>query len=142
MLGATTTRSLVDHVSVPPRASELSQEGKRDWRVGTELIRTCMETHKTATYVLSITRRSLPNLRHIWHLPCFSRWQRNSGLSPEIVHFRIPTDGMDVQSMPHDWYIKGARYDMNSVAFELSVKRLRSRCTGLERILPSMLDIF
>ena len=33
-----------------------------------------------------------------------------SGLSPEIVHFRIPSDGMDQSPIaPHDWYIKGAR---------------------------------
>ncbi len=34
-----------------------------------------------------------------------------SGLSPEIVHFRIPSDGMDVLEIaPSDWYIKGARW--------------------------------
>lgn len=49
MLGATTSGSLVEHVSVPPRYGELSPEGRRDWRVGVELIRTCMETHNTAT---------------------------------------------------------------------------------------------
>lgn len=31
------------------------------------------------------------------------------GLSPEIVHFRIPTDGIDDSIAPDDWYIKGAR---------------------------------
>lgn len=49
MLGATQARALVDEVSVPPHPSELSPEGKRDWRIGVELIRTCMETHKTKT---------------------------------------------------------------------------------------------
>ncbi|KAH8119714.1 glycoside hydrolase [Phellopilus nigrolimitatus] len=82
MLGATTAGALVEEVSVPPRPAELSPEGRRDWRVGVELIHTCMETHKTAT-----------------------------GLAPEIVHFRIPGDGIDthMMDMPNDWYIKGAR---------------------------------
>jgi len=81
MLGATTSGSLVEQVSVPPRYGELSPEGRRDWRVGVELIRTCMETHNTAT-----------------------------GLSPEIVHFRTANDGLDSNGMvPRDWYIKGAR---------------------------------
>jgi len=33
-----------------------------------------------------------------------------TGLSPEIVYFRIPSDGMDRHPMavPSDWYIKGA----------------------------------
>ena len=38
----------------------------------------------------------------------------NSGLSPEIVHFRIPSDGME-NHMPRDWYIKGARYVLSNV---------------------------
>ena len=49
MLGATTARAVVDQVSIPPKASELTREGRRDWRVGAELVRTCMETHNTAT---------------------------------------------------------------------------------------------
>ncbi|KAI5115464.1 hypothetical protein M0805_006169, partial [Coniferiporia weirii] len=82
MLGATTAGALVEDVSIPPHPSQLSPEAKRDWRVGVELIRTCMETHKTAT-----------------------------GLAPEIVHFRLPNDGIDSQmsGTPTDWYIKGAR---------------------------------
>jgi mannosyl-oligosaccharide alpha-1,2-mannosidase len=37
------------------------------------------------------------------------------GLSPEIVHFRIPSDGMDeMLNAPLDWYIKGARYVFRS----------------------------
>jgi len=31
-----------------------------------------------------------------------------SGLSPEIVHFRIESDGISDCSAPQDWYIKGA----------------------------------
>ncbi|KAG6860344.1 hypothetical protein C0995_012457 [Termitomyces sp. Mi166 len=82
MLGATRTGALVDKVSIPPRDNDLSPVGKRDWKNGVELVKTCMDTHDTAT-----------------------------GLSPEIVHFRIPSDGMDnsFAHAPTDWYIKGAR---------------------------------
>ncbi|KAG5718272.1 Mannosyl-oligosaccharide 1,2-alpha-mannosidase MNS3, partial [Termitomyces sp. T112] len=81
MLGATRTGALVDKVSIPPLDNELSPVGKRNWKNGVELIKTCMATHDTAT-----------------------------GLSPEIVHFRIPSDGLDSSTYaPADWYIKGAR---------------------------------
>ncbi|KAG6829765.1 hypothetical protein H0H92_003555 [Tricholoma furcatifolium] len=82
MLGATRTGALVDKVSVPPRHHELSPIGKRDWRTGVELVKTCVNTYDTAT-----------------------------GLSPEIVHFRIPSDKLDnaASNVPVDWYIKGAR---------------------------------
>ncbi|KAH9947075.1 glycoside hydrolase [Amylocystis lapponica] len=80
MLGAVTTEALVHPVSVPPRADELTPVGMRDWTTGVELVRTCMKTHDTAT-----------------------------GLSPEIVHFRIPSDNMASLNAPDDWYIKGAR---------------------------------
>jgi len=80
MLGAVTTGSVVDHVSIPPKHDELTSQGRRDWRTGVELIRTCMDTHKTAT-----------------------------GLSPEIVHFRTVTDGLDDAKIPEDWYIKGGK---------------------------------
>lgn len=33
-----------------------------------------------------------------------------SGLSPEIVHFRINSDGISGSSVPQDWYIKGASW--------------------------------
>ncbi|KAJ7134642.1 glycoside hydrolase [Mycena epipterygia] len=80
MLGATTAGALVHPVSVPPRPEELSEEGKRDWKTGLNLIKTCMDTHSTAT-----------------------------GLAPEIVHFRIASDGIGHDPMfPSDWYIKGA----------------------------------
>ncbi|CCM02763.1 uncharacterized protein FIBRA_04871 [Fibroporia radiculosa] len=77
MLGAVSTGTVGGTVSVPPRAEELTAQGKRDWLSGTELVRTCMATHNTAT-----------------------------GLSPEIVHFRMAGDGIESK---HDWYIKGAR---------------------------------
>ncbi|TFK72026.1 glycoside hydrolase family 47 protein [Pluteus cervinus] len=81
MLGATRTGALVDPVSIPPRPEELSEKGHRDWKTGGELIKTCMNTHDTAT-----------------------------GLSPETVHFRIASDGMDsIPGAPEDWYIKGAQ---------------------------------
>ncbi|KAJ7505305.1 glycoside hydrolase [Mycena galericulata] len=80
MLGATTAGALVHPVSIPPRPEELSEAGKRDWKTGMSLIKTCMDTHSTAT-----------------------------GLAPEIAHFRIASDGIGFDRMfPTDWYIKGA----------------------------------
>ncbi|KAJ6559175.1 glycoside hydrolase [Mycena vulgaris] len=80
MLGATTTGALVHPVSIPPRPEELSEAGKRDWKTGINLIKTCMDTHSTAT-----------------------------GLAPEIAHFRIASDGIGLDpKFPTDWYIKGA----------------------------------
>ncbi|KAJ6508768.1 glycoside hydrolase [Mycena sanguinolenta] len=80
LLGATTAGALVHPVSVPPKPEELSEAGQRDWKTGISLVKTCMDTHNTAT-----------------------------GLAPEIVHFRIASDGMGHDSMfPDDWYIKGA----------------------------------
>jgi mannosyl-oligosaccharide alpha-1,2-mannosidase len=49
MLGATTTGANFASVSTPPLASELTETGQKDWILGTELINTCMDTHKTAT---------------------------------------------------------------------------------------------
>lgn len=82
MLGATTSGALVDNVSIPPQTDELADQGKRDWLTGVELIDTCMATHDTQT-----------------------------GLAPEIAHFRIVGDGIDDSVAPADWYIKGARPD-------------------------------
>ncbi|TRM59358.1 glycoside hydrolase [Schizophyllum amplum] len=79
MLGAVTTEAAADNVSVPPHPDELTEVGQRDWTTGVELVKTCMATHDTQT-----------------------------GLSPEIVHFRIPSDGIREQGVPEDWYIKGA----------------------------------
>lgn len=53
MLGATTAGALVDRVSVPPLSHELSEQAKRDWLTGVELVKTCMATHDTQTCVLS-----------------------------------------------------------------------------------------
>lgn len=51
MLGATTTGALVEKVSIPPKADELTTQGLRDWKTGVELIKTCMHTHDTVTSV-------------------------------------------------------------------------------------------
>ncbi|EDR15965.1 glycoside hydrolase family 47 protein, partial [Laccaria bicolor S238N-H82] len=82
MLGATHTGTVTQQpVSIPPRPEELAENGRRDWKTGVELIKTCMNTHDTA-----------------------------SGLSPEIVYFRVPSDGMDGYDIaPSDWYIRGAQ---------------------------------
>ncbi|KAI0756187.1 glycoside hydrolase [Daedaleopsis nitida] len=80
MLGAVTSGAIAPPVSVPPRTNELTLQGIRDWKSGVELIETCMLTHDTAT-----------------------------GLPPEIVHFRIPSDGVVGSGIPTDWYIKGAK---------------------------------
>lgn len=62
----------------PPRWSTLSNAQRRDWNTGTELIKTCMATHNTATYV-SIWIEGL-----LFLTTClFFR-----GLSPEIAHFK------------------------------------------------------
>ncbi|KAJ6585005.1 glycoside hydrolase [Mycena capillaripes] len=80
LLGATTTGALVHPVSIPPKPEQLSESGQRDWQTGLNLIKTCMDTHKTVT-----------------------------GLAPEIAHFRIASDGIgDEYRYPSDWYIKGA----------------------------------
>lgn len=92
MLGAVTSGAQTFPVSIPPRPGQLTATGKRDWQTGVELIETCMRTHDTAT-----------------------------GLSPEIVHFRIPSDNLNlaVSNMPQDWYIKGAQCVSRSVVLVL-----------------------
>ncbi|KAI0673906.1 glycoside hydrolase [Trametes maxima] len=112
MLGAVTTGAIETPVSIPPNAKQLTPQGIRDWKTGVELIETCMRTHETAT-----------------------------GLSPEIVHFRIPSDGLMGSSMPNDWYIKGARpgapapYDARYILRPETVESLfiAYRLTGDER---------
>ncbi|KAF9078021.1 glycoside hydrolase [Rhodocollybia butyracea] len=64
MLGATTTGAMTRTVSVPPEQHELSEEGRRDWQTGKDLLETCMYTHETAT-----------------------------GLAPEIAMFRTDDEG-------------------------------------------------
>lgn len=49
MLGATTTGSIASPVSTPPLASELTESAQKDWKLGFELINTCMDTYETAT---------------------------------------------------------------------------------------------
>jgi hypothetical protein len=82
MLSATTGAPSSKKVSTPPLLDELSEEGRRDWKNGVELTRTCVKTHETRT-----------------------------GLAPEIVHFRIPSDIEHMPKLgmtPSDWYIMGA----------------------------------
>jgi hypothetical protein len=52
MLGATTAHALVHPVSIPPKPEELTDIGNRDWKTGVELVKTCMQTHDTATCVM------------------------------------------------------------------------------------------
>ncbi|KIO27809.1 glycoside hydrolase family 47 protein [Tulasnella calospora MUT 4182] len=74
MLGATDGGNQLDR-------SLFSDSEKADWRLGEELIKTCMATHNTKT-----------------------------GLSPEIAMFRTPNDpDWVVQNAPSDWYIKGLK---------------------------------
>ncbi|PPQ65611.1 hypothetical protein CVT24_011820 [Panaeolus cyanescens] len=49
MLGATTTGATVPRTSIPPKTSELTATGLRDWQLGEELLKTCLHTHETAT---------------------------------------------------------------------------------------------
>lgn len=54
MLGAVTAEPRVprNKISRPPSPEQLSEEGLRDWKAGSELLKTCLHTHDTATYVL------------------------------------------------------------------------------------------
>ncbi|KAK7007870.1 alpha-1,2-mannosidase [Favolaschia claudopus] len=65
MLGATTAgaRLSPQSVSVPPKMSDFTPVGQRDWMTGVNLVETCVDTYRTA-----------------------------SGLAPEIVHFREDID--------------------------------------------------
>ena len=49
MLGATITGAVTHPVSIPPKATQLTTHGVRDWINGVELIKTCMKTHDTKT---------------------------------------------------------------------------------------------
>ncbi|KAL0575769.1 mannosyl-oligosaccharide alpha-1,2-mannosidase [Marasmius crinis-equi] len=124
MLGATITGASVSKVAVPPGPKELTANGKRDWDDGVELVKTCMATHDTAT-----------------------------GLSPEIVYFRVPNDNMDEIGYgltPSDWYIKGARrgefppYDARYILRPETVESLflAFRLTGDQKYRKWGWDIF
>ncbi|KAG8908765.1 mannosyl-oligosaccharide alpha-1,2-mannosidase [Tulasnella sp. 403] len=74
MLGATDGGTNLDQ-------TKFTEAEKRDWKFGEDLIKTCMETHKTST-----------------------------GLAPEIAMFRTGNEPEWVaQHAPGDWYIKGLR---------------------------------
>ncbi|KAJ8086082.1 mannosyl-oligosaccharide alpha-1,2-mannosidase [Marasmius tenuissimus] len=124
MLGATVTGASLSPVTVPPAPGDLTPNGKRDWDDGVELVKTCMATHDTAT-----------------------------GLSPEIVYFRVPNDNMDEIGQgltPSDWYIKGARkgefppYDARYILRPETVESLfiAFRVTGDQRYRKWGWDIF
>jgi hypothetical protein len=49
MLGATTTGMRGLHVSRPPKDGELNHVAREDWVLGEEILRTCLDTHQTAT---------------------------------------------------------------------------------------------
>lgn len=103
MLGATTAGALVDRVSVPPLPHELSEQAKRDWLTGVELVKTCMATHDTQTYVI-------PPVFACGCCVCLLNCCFCSGLAAEIVHFRTPGDKVIDWSNRTDWYIKGSRW--------------------------------
>jgi len=84
LLGAATTESIVLQVSKPPLASELTESGQKDWKLGIELIDTCMDTYETAT-----------------------------GLSPEIVYF-YTEDDKEQHAINKDWFIKKGLADQPS----------------------------
>lgn len=49
MLGASTVGAAQTQVSRPPQENELTTIGKRDWQTGSELLDTCIDTHRTET---------------------------------------------------------------------------------------------
>jgi len=55
MLGAVIADPRVprNRISRPPSPDQLSEYGLRDWKFGSELLKTCLHTHDTATYVLN-----------------------------------------------------------------------------------------
>jgi len=120
MLGAVATAP-VTNVSIPPKFHELSEHGRKDWLTGVRLLETCVKTHDTQT-----------------------------GLSPEIVHFRIDSDRISGSSTPQDWYIKGAAagrmppYDARYILRPETVESLfiAFRLTGDERFRKFGWDIF
>lgn len=69
MLGATFTGAIVHRASIPPQADELSEAGKRDWKTGAELVKTCMNTHDTATFVFLCDSRDC-FLTSVWVEGC------------------------------------------------------------------------
>ncbi|KAF7303417.1 alpha-1,2-Mannosidase [Mycena indigotica] len=92
LLGAVTVHRAagVKKVSIPPRAEELTEEGRRDWTAGIELLETCVDTYRTPT-----------------------------GLSAEIVHFREAMDKSAKNGdRVRDWYIKDAKPPGNPPVYD------------------------
>lgn len=70
------------------------------------MIKGCMETHRTLTYV----RKNII-FKKKWTLVWAHHHFLFSGLSPEIVHFRVGNAGQLLQGpASSDWYIKEAKY--------------------------------
>lgn len=99
MLGAVTTEAKTTKVSIPPKPSELSEVGTRDWLTGRALIETCMDTYNSSTWVATDVDKAL------------SSDVQRSGLSPEIAHFYVPDDGRNPEENRFkDWYVKGMEF--------------------------------
>lgn len=113
MLGATTTGIRGSHVSRPPKAGELNKAAREDWVLGEEILRTCLETHRTATCAFLIKYCFLENdLRDTFR-----------GLSPEIVYFYKPDEVTESDPKNRkDWYIKHNEYLSQSLASSLSFR--------------------
>ncbi|KAF9480359.1 glycoside hydrolase family 47 protein [Pholiota conissans] len=80
MLGAATTGTVKGTVSIPPKREELTAVGKADWKLGLDLIETCVDTYMST----------------------------ETGLSPEIVYFW--DEEKEAEGKERDWYIKGNSY--------------------------------
>ncbi|KAG8936383.1 mannosyl-oligosaccharide alpha-1,2-mannosidase [Tulasnella sp. 418] len=112
MLGAVDTGSAQLGYGSAPERYLFTDVDRRDWKLGEDLIRTCMATHDTVT-----------------------------GLPPEIAHFRTKTDPDWVARLaPSDWYIKGLRdakepYDARYILRPETVESLfvAYRLTGAQK---------
>lgn len=69
MLGATTAGAIAQPVSVPPTPEELSPVGQRDWTTGVNLIETCVDTYRTATYVFVCSGAQVAQLSLFFQRP-------------------------------------------------------------------------
>ncbi|PVF95472.1 glycoside hydrolase [Serendipita vermifera] len=86
MLSAAHTRGKnlkdIRPASVPPQITDFEEGGRaaRDWKTGEDMLRACFDTHNT-----------------------------NTGLSPEIIHFRTKTEPEWVTlKAGGDWFIRGS----------------------------------
>ena len=101
MLSVTTTEAIHEMVPLPPRPEQLTPTGWKDWKLGVEFLKTCVDTYDTATqaFFFFVTFRGGIYIDAFsFFLNCFS------GLAAEIVHFYGSDDGHPNR----DWYIKGS----------------------------------